>query len=103
MFTEGAAGVAFDAILKRDMEEEHLYERSLLDDPELFERDFEDLDARSFDASELDIRSLNDILEARAFDDELEARSFDGEEIEARSFEDPSELQTRSLKYAKDV
>ena len=93
MFAEGAGGAVFDAIMKRDGEEAHLYERSPLDDPELFERDFEDLDARSFDASELDIRSLNDVLEARSFDDILEARSFDGENLEARDFYDAVEFE----------
>ena len=87
---EGAAGAAFDAIMKRDAEQEHLYERDLLDNQDLFERDVEDLDARSFDTSELDIRSFEDAfeLEARSFDEDLEALSFGREDIGLHSFED---------------
>ncbi len=83
MFLEGAAAAAFDAILKRDTGEERFYERSSIENQALFERDVEDLDARSFEASDLDTRSLANVVE-------LKARSFDEEDIKLRSFEDSS-------------
>jgi hypothetical protein len=87
LYLGGAAGAALNAILKRDLDEEHLFERDL---PELETRSFEDgegLEARSFEGEELEARSFDDAseLEARSFEgfEELEARSWDFEEDEA--------------------
>jgi hypothetical protein len=70
------AGQALNAILKRDLEGEHL-----------FERDLSELETRSFEGEEIEARSFDDgfELEARSFEDleELEARSWDFEEDEA--------------------
>ena len=64
-----------NAIFKRDMEMEGLYER-----------DFSDLDARSFDEQDLFERDIA----------ELEARYFDEEELAARSLDDLEMFEARS-------
>jgi len=77
----GVAGKVFDAVLKRD-DEEDLVKRSMMEGEVLYERDFPELE-----------------IEARSFGDdvyELEARSLDGDEIEARSFDDSYDLEARS-------
>jgi hypothetical protein len=83
----GVAGKVLDAVLKRNVDEEQLFERDI---PELEIRSFEDgegLEARSFEGEDIEARSFDDAyeIEARSLEDsqELEARSWDFEEDEA--------------------
>jgi hypothetical protein len=83
----GAAGKVLDAVLKRDMDGEHVFERDL---PKLEIRSLEggeDLEARSFEGEYIDTPSFGNAseLEIRSFEDfeELETRSWDFEGDEA--------------------